>query len=223
MTQGAGVDVVLNALTGSFLQHSIDLLAPFGRFVEIGKSDIMANARMDMGNFSSSKSFAAFDLVELVREKPAMAADILSQVHRLFQTGVIKQPFPLTVSDISHVADTFRLMQKGEHVGKLVVSHTGDSEVKVCLALGEVRLQQIILTILVGNSSQTSGFQLLSRCHIPHCRWPRWTGTYSLPLDGPVRSKVHCDLITLRLQEASYPSLDPGSSRPWGPDPCSPV
>ena len=132
-TQGIGVDVVLNALAGSFLQYSIDLLAPFGRFVEIGKSDIMAHARMDMGNFSSSKSFASFDLVQLVREKPAIAADILSHVHRLFQTGVIKAPFPLTVSDICHVAEIFRLMQKGEHVGKLVMSHTGDSEVKVCL------------------------------------------------------------------------------------------
>ena len=42
-TGGKGVDVVLNALAGEFLRQSFALLAPYGRFIEIGKQDIIAN------------------------------------------------------------------------------------------------------------------------------------------------------------------------------------
>ena len=39
-TGGGGVDVVLNCLTGPFIDTSLDLLARGGRFVEIGKTDV---------------------------------------------------------------------------------------------------------------------------------------------------------------------------------------
>ncbi|KAI9932546.1 hypothetical protein MW887_008788 [Aspergillus wentii] len=131
MTSGFGVDVVLNALAGSFLQDSINLLAPFGRFVEIGKNDILANSRMDLGIFSRSTTFTALDLVQLVREKPDIAADVFSRVDHLFRTGVARPPSPQTIFDISKIEDAFRIMQKGEHVGKLVVSHSPAAQVKV--------------------------------------------------------------------------------------------
>ena len=36
ITGGHGVDVVLNSLSGDYITQSIEILAPFGRFVEIG-------------------------------------------------------------------------------------------------------------------------------------------------------------------------------------------
>ena len=42
-TGGRGVDVVLNSLPGPFLEKSISVLAPGGRFLEIGKRDIYAD------------------------------------------------------------------------------------------------------------------------------------------------------------------------------------
>lgn len=41
-----GVDVVLNSLSGEFLTKSLALLKPFGRFIEIGKRDIMADSNI---------------------------------------------------------------------------------------------------------------------------------------------------------------------------------
>lgn len=43
-----GVDVVLNSLAGEFLSKSLSLLAPFGRFLEIGKRDIASNSKLGM-------------------------------------------------------------------------------------------------------------------------------------------------------------------------------
>ena len=52
LTKGNGVDVVLNALTGDFIEQSVSVLKPNGRFLEIGKRDVwtpdrMAQARPD--------------------------------------------------------------------------------------------------------------------------------------------------------------------------------
>lgn len=41
-----GVDIVLNSLAGEFLFKSVSILAPFGRFLEIGKRDIYANSKL---------------------------------------------------------------------------------------------------------------------------------------------------------------------------------
>src|SRR5205823_7876033 len=40
VTGGRGVDVVLNALAGEFVDASLAVLAPGGRFLEMGKTDI---------------------------------------------------------------------------------------------------------------------------------------------------------------------------------------
>ena len=50
-TDGKGVDVVLNFLTGELMEKSIELLAFGGRFVELGKADILANNRLRLGVF----------------------------------------------------------------------------------------------------------------------------------------------------------------------------
>lgn len=51
LTKGMGVNVVLNSLAGPFFQESLDVLARFGRFVEIGKSDALARSQMEIAIF----------------------------------------------------------------------------------------------------------------------------------------------------------------------------
>ena len=47
-TDGRGVDVVLNSVSGEMLEHSFELMAPYGRFIEIGKRDIDSNRGLPM-------------------------------------------------------------------------------------------------------------------------------------------------------------------------------
>src|SRR5262249_38740828 len=56
-TGGHGVDVVLNSLTGRFLAQSVRCLAPFGRFVEIGKSDVYRNGKLNLERLGENASF----------------------------------------------------------------------------------------------------------------------------------------------------------------------
>src|SRR4029453_19485088 len=57
----AGVDLVLNSLAGDALLHSIDLLKPFGRFVELGKRDIFANRSIDLRSLRANREFFPVD------------------------------------------------------------------------------------------------------------------------------------------------------------------
>ena len=59
-TQGYGVDVVMNSLTGEMLRESWRLLAPGGTMVEIGKRDILDRNWLPMDPFSHNRSFHAW-------------------------------------------------------------------------------------------------------------------------------------------------------------------
>ncbi|CAD7702022.1 unnamed protein product [Ostreobium quekettii] len=62
VTDGRGVDVVLNSLSGRATQETMKLLAPFGRFVEIGKRDIMERQMAPMQNFVNNGTYHVFDM-----------------------------------------------------------------------------------------------------------------------------------------------------------------
>ncbi|WP_158845501.1 type I polyketide synthase [Saccharothrix deserti] len=103
------VDVVLNSLAGEFTDASLGLLAPGGRFVEMGKTDVRA---------PEGVSYRAFDLNDA---DPAHLGDVLADVLRLFADGEFRLP-PITTSDIGRAVDAFRLMSQAGHVGKLVLT-----------------------------------------------------------------------------------------------------
>lgn len=52
MTNGKGIDIVLNSLSGKGLISSWECIAPFGHFVEIGKRDIHALKDLPMFKFA---------------------------------------------------------------------------------------------------------------------------------------------------------------------------
>jgi NADPH:quinone reductase-like Zn-dependent oxidoreductase len=67
-TNGRGVDVVLNSLTGSLLHASWDCLASFGRMIELGKRDFLSNGQLSMGPFIKNRAYIGFDLTQVGKE-----------------------------------------------------------------------------------------------------------------------------------------------------------
>lgn len=120
-TGGRGVDVVLNSLAGEFIPRSLELLAPLGRFVEIGKKDVFANAPLDLHPFRQAVSFHAVDLAALIALKPELVGRRLRELLDRFARGEYA-PLSTTAYPASRVSDAFRLMAQGRHRGKLVVT-----------------------------------------------------------------------------------------------------
>jgi acyl transferase domain-containing protein/NAD(P)-dependent dehydrogenase (short-subunit alcohol dehydrogenase family) len=120
ITSGRGVDVVLNSLVGDALVRSLEVLAPYGRFVEIGKKDIHGDARVGLLPFRRSLSFTAVDLAAMASEKPAQLAALLREVMACFGDGTYTA-LPVEVFPASLVADAFRRMARAQHTGKIAL------------------------------------------------------------------------------------------------------
>ena len=84
-TGGRGVDVVLNSLPGEYITRSLSILAAYGRFVEIGKTDIYQNKPLGLFPFRNNLSYFALDLERVCRERPALVRSLLLELMAMFQ------------------------------------------------------------------------------------------------------------------------------------------
>lgn len=129
-TGGRGVDVVLNSLAGDALLATWQCVAPFGRFVEIGKRDIVNNTRLEMAPFVKNITFSSVDLVVVVMERPALMKKILSSVFDLYRKGIVRPITPLSVFPVSDVEAGFRSLQSGKNLGKIAITFGADDMVQ---------------------------------------------------------------------------------------------
>ncbi|BAZ08809.1 beta-ketoacyl synthase [Calothrix sp. NIES-4071] len=122
ITQGQGVDIVLNSLTsGEFISKSLAVVSNKGRFVEIAKrfvweSTQVAAVRPDI-------SYFVVDLVREQEQQPKLIQSMLQELAEKFNRGLL-QPPPLKVFPSEEVVNAFRYMQQAKHIGKIVVSQT---------------------------------------------------------------------------------------------------
>ncbi|MGX1405216.1 SDR family NAD(P)-dependent oxidoreductase [Streptomyces ambofaciens] len=121
ITDGRGVDVVLNSLAGAAIERGLAVLAEDGRFIEVGKRDIYAARTVSLRSFAKGTSFAAVDVAGLITRRPARFARILDEVWRRVADGTLA-PLPVTEHPFSDAADVLRSMARGEHTGKLVLT-----------------------------------------------------------------------------------------------------
>ncbi|KAI8944740.1 polyketide synthase PksD [Xylaria longipes] len=130
MTNNYGVDLVLNSLAGESLRASWECVAPYGRFVEIGKADIYANSSLPMGGFAKNVVFAAVDLRHIMLYRKDVGRKLLLKTMDLAETGRIRCPAPLQVYDINAVEDAFRYIQNGKNTGRTVIRIDGTTLVE---------------------------------------------------------------------------------------------
>lgn len=129
-TGGYGVDVVLNSLPGEYITRSLSILAAYGRFVEIGKTDIYQNKPMGLFPFRNNLSYFALDLERVCREKPELVRSLLFELMDMFRRGELK-PLPHNVFRIEDAANAFRFMARRKNIGKVVLSFRGlDAETR---------------------------------------------------------------------------------------------
>lgn len=130
MTGGRGVDVVLNSLSGEMFRESCNTLAPFGRFVEIGRRDLMDDALMPTEFLLKNITFSYVDLKLILDTNTPLARRLLRDVLNLVRVGAIR-PVSITAMPISEIETAFRQIQAGKHIGKIILKVEEDQKVKV--------------------------------------------------------------------------------------------
>lgn len=123
VTDGYGVDVVLNSLAGEALRASWECIAPYGRMVEIGKADINANASLPMAFFAKNCLYAGVDLHHIVKDmnKKELAHKLMQKTMDLARDGSIRASAPLRVYNVDAVEDAFRYLASGKNTGRIVI------------------------------------------------------------------------------------------------------
>lgn len=139
-TNGRGVDIVLNSLTGRFIAQSIKCLAPFGRFIELGKADIYRNNKLNMERLGENIAYFVVDVDRLAAQKPALHRQVFSEVVDLFNApprpgreglGVRGEhaeltPLEITEFPIAKLAEALKFMTRSAYHGKIVVNMQGE-------------------------------------------------------------------------------------------------
>jgi NADPH:quinone reductase-like Zn-dependent oxidoreductase/acyl carrier protein len=129
-TDGQGVDVVLNSLTGAAVEKSLEVLGRYGRFVEIGKKDIYEKRALSLHPFQRALSYFAVDLAGLTVHRPAECAHLFQSVMCQVNAGDI-QPVPVQTFEIAEAVEAFRYMAQGKHTGKIAITVTDRARVPI--------------------------------------------------------------------------------------------
>jgi len=116
-TDGQGVDVVLNSLSGDFIAKSLAILKPYGRFLEVGKRDLIGGAQLDLRPFLKSLSFGVIDVGP---EMPGFS-EVWTQVLARFHAQDFA-PLPYRAFALNEALQAFEFMAQARHIGKIVLT-----------------------------------------------------------------------------------------------------
>ena len=121
-TDGTGVDMVLNSLTGEgFIEASLSCLAQGGRFVEMGRVDILSED--EMAAVRPDVAYAILMIDVLKEEEPARAGDILRRVIGRLAAGELR-PLIHARWPVAEAGRAMKCMQGGRHIGKIVFTNS---------------------------------------------------------------------------------------------------
>ncbi|MFC8042056.1 type I polyketide synthase [Nocardia sp. NPDC057353] len=110
------VDVVLNSLTGEFLDESLSMLGAGGRLIDMGKLDVR-----DPGEVAErypGVRYRRFDLAEAGLDR---IQQMLAELAALFESGALS-PLPTRSWDARRAVDALRFVQQARHIGKVVLT-----------------------------------------------------------------------------------------------------
>ena len=128
LTNGRGVDLILDIVGGSYLARNLKALAMDGRLVQIGLMDGEATGSVDLRRILGRRLTLTGSTLRprTVEEKGQIAAALLREVWPLVNRGAVK-PVVFRTFRLADAAGAHRLLESGEHVGKIVltVDHRG--------------------------------------------------------------------------------------------------
>ena len=111
VTDGKGVDVVVNPPSGRLLRETWPLIAEFGRFIKICRKDILQNSHLGMKQFHGHVTFSSVDLTKLFTQKPEELGQCMSTASDLAQAQVIVTIMPITIVPVSQITTGLRKLQ----------------------------------------------------------------------------------------------------------------
>ncbi len=134
ITGSDGIDVIFDAMGGSFVKKGIKLLAPGGRIVCYGASQMTGTnlfnkikTAIQFGFYHpaqfmmASKSLIGVNMLKIADGRPEIIQHCLQQVIRLFNEGIFV-PHEGKLFKASEIAAAHRYLQEKKAIGKVALS-----------------------------------------------------------------------------------------------------
>ena len=128
ITEGEGVDLVLNSLADDFIPASLGVLREGGRFLELGKRGLLSEA--EVMELPKRIEYTAIDWSVTAEEDPELIRRLLVDVVAEVEAGTLT-PLPRRTFPLEHAVEAFRFMAQARHVGKIVMTRSGHSDAVV--------------------------------------------------------------------------------------------
>jgi NADPH:quinone reductase-like Zn-dependent oxidoreductase/acyl carrier protein len=118
LTAGAGVQVVLNSLAGEFIAASLRALGHGGRFLELGKREILS--REAIAALRPDVAYHPYDLGAEAEANPGLLPPMFDTLQRELAHGGLR-PLPAQAFAFADADAALGQMAQARHVGKLVL------------------------------------------------------------------------------------------------------
>jgi NADPH:quinone reductase-like Zn-dependent oxidoreductase/NAD(P)-dependent dehydrogenase (short-subunit alcohol dehydrogenase family)/SAM-dependent methyltransferase/acyl carrier protein len=218
LTGGAGVDVVLNSLSGQYQRASVRLLNDFGRFVEIGKRDVYEHTAIDQYDLRANCTFTVVDMSQVFVGDARSWAVLRDEVSSQVVAGHYP-PIPHRTYRAVHAGQALRTMATGRHLGKILIA-AQDPGVEAAEPRRRLRDYRDMAVIVTGGLTGL-GFEI-ARAYVfadaGHVvlasRTPASSSKVSAVIDQLARcgrsriSFVQCDVSRLRDTEQLFVAVD---------------
>jgi len=121
-TGGHGADVVLDIMGGSYLARNLEVLAMDGHITIIGTMG-GRDAQLNIGAVMGKRARITGSLLRrrTLAGKAAVVAEVCEHVWPLIESGTVK-PVVDRVLPMSEAAEAHRVVEAGEHVGKVLLT-----------------------------------------------------------------------------------------------------
>lgn len=127
ITNGEGVDIVLNSLKDEYIHRNLEILSKNGRYIEIGKIDIWSKSQMK--DVRPDVDYFVFDLGDDISSDKVLYKKLLLKITKRFVDQKLK-PIPITSFDIEEATSAFQYLAQAKNIGKVVLSLPEINEVQ---------------------------------------------------------------------------------------------
>ncbi|CAL8109687.1 unnamed protein product [Orchesella dallaii] len=115
VTNGKGVDIVLNSITGpGFKEASLNACAKNARFVEMSKLSIWKPEEV-----KAQRPDVDYTIVDLTYLDHEVWVELLSNMRKFLMSGAL-EPIPYVKFDALNIRQALQYFQKAKHIGKVI-------------------------------------------------------------------------------------------------------
>ncbi|OQD65143.1 hypothetical protein PENPOL_c006G09455 [Penicillium polonicum] len=121
-TKQKGLDLILSSSGGDLMHEMWRCIAPLGRFIDVGRTDVLGGGKLGLEVFNKNATFSSFDMGKIYRQKPDLISRLMTEMTGLINEGVIGPIRHLTPFCISRLETAMTSFSKGLHTGKFIIT-----------------------------------------------------------------------------------------------------